>query len=230
VIPSPSLGLHLCSSEWIISTKYRLGCLVFTQDGQCPACQDPSDKEGDHAISCGSDGERIARHNHLRDHLYPTAVCSALGLTREDRALIPNSNSRPADVLIPNWTNGLDTAMDVTLVNPLQRLLVVQAAARPGHALTTRFNEKMSKHGEACRRASLAFVPLVVETLAGWEELAEKQIKRLGAALARHTGQEEAEKTRHLFQRLAVLLAKGNAALFLNRVPCHPSAVIDGTN
>jgi hypothetical protein len=43
-------------------------------------------------------------------------------------------------------------------------------------------------------------------------------------------GQEEAEKTRHLFQRLAVLLAKGNAALFLNRVPCHPSAVIDGSH
>jgi hypothetical protein len=48
-----------------------------------------------------------------------------------------------------------------------------------------------------------------VETLGGWKELAEKQIKRLGAALARHTGQEEAEKTRHLFQRFAVLLAKG---------------------
>ena len=82
----------------------------------------------------------------------------------------------------------------------------------------------MTKQGEACRRAGLAFVPLVVETQGGWEELAEKQIKRLGAALARHTGQEEAEKTRHLFQRLAALLAKGNAALFLNRVPCHPSA------
>ena len=41
----------------------------------------------------------------------------------------------------------------------------------------------------------------VVETLGGWEELAEKQIKRLlGAALARHTGHEEAEKTRHLFR------------------------------
>ena len=70
----------------------------------------------------------------------------------------------------------------------------------------------------------------VVETLGGWEEQAERQIKRLGAALARHTGQEEAEKTRHLFQRLAVLLAKGNAALFLNRLPSHPSALIDGSN
>ena len=147
---------------------------------------------------------------------------------REDRALIPGSDSRPADVLIPNWSNGRDTALDVTVVNPLQRALVAQAAVHPGHALTTRFNEKMTKHGEACRRAGMAFIPLVVETLGGWGEQADMQIKKLGAALARHIGQDESEKTRHLFQRLAVLLAKGNAALFLNRVPCHPSPVIDG--
>ena len=65
----------------------------------------------------------------------------------------------------------------------------------------------MSRHGEDCRRAGLAFVLLVVETLGDWEEQAEVQIKKQGAALSRRTGQEEAEKTRHLFQRLAVLLA-----------------------
>ena len=48
----------------------------------------------------------------------------------------------------------------------------------------------------------------------GLGDLEEKQIKRLGAALARHTGQEkeEAEKTRNLFQRLVLLRAKDNAA------------------
>ena len=71
------------------------------------------------------------------------------------------------------------------------------------------------KHGEDCRRAGPAFTPLVVETLGGWEEMAERQIKRLGAALARHTGQEEAERTRHLFQRLSVLLAKGSAIMHI---------------
>ena len=71
------------------------------------------------------------------------------------------------------------------------------------------------KHGEDCRRAGLTFTPLLVETLGGWEEMAERQIKRLGAALARHTGQEEAERTRHLFQRLSVLLAKGSAIMHI---------------
>ena len=228
MIPSPGLGLHLRSQEWIISAKYRLGCPVFTADGQCSACHQYSGKEGDHAISCGYEGERIARHNHLRDHLYNTCVSAALGPTKEDRALIPGTDARPADVLIPNWTSGKDTALDVTVVNPLQRALVDQAAVHPRHALDHRFSEKMSKHGEPCRVAGMVFIPLVVETLGGWHEQAEQQIKRIGAALARQTGQDEAEKTRHLFQRLSILLTKGNAALFLNRLPSHPGPEIDG--
>ena len=54
------------------------------------------------------------------------------------------------------------------------------------------------------------------------------QVKRLGSALARHTGQEESEAIRHVAQRLAVLLAKGNAALLLNCVPTYPSPDTDG--
>ena len=49
-----------------------------------------------------------------------------------------------------------------------------------------------------------------------------------GSALARHTGQEESEAIRHVAQKLAVLLAKGNAALLLNRVPTYPSPDTDG--
>jgi len=52
------------------------------------------------------------------------------------------------------------------------------------------------------------------------------------SALARHTGEEESEKIRHLYERLAILLVKGNAALFLNRLPNHPnhpSPLIDGS-
>ena len=87
----------------------------------------------------------------------------------------------------------------------------------------------MVKHSDPCRQVGMLFVPLPVETLGGWHEVATVQIKRMGAALARNTGQDEADKTRHLFQRLAVLLVKGNSALFLNRMPSHPSPDIDGT-
>ena len=56
------------------------------------------------------------------------------------------------------------------------------------------------------------------------------QVRKIGSALARHTGQEESEAIRHLGQRLSVLLAKGNAALILNRVPTYPDPEIDGVH
>ena len=45
----------------------------------------------------------------LRDLLYHTALSSALGPTREDRALIPETEARPADVLIPKCSGRRDT-------------------------------------------------------------------------------------------------------------------------
>ena len=208
VVPSPALGLHLRPSEFIVALKYRLGCNVFTTAGKCTACPLHSDAKGDHAISCGYEGERISRHNHLRDALYNTASQACLGPTREDRALIPGSEARPADVLIPNWTHGKDTALDVTVVNPLQAALVNQAATTPGHALSTRHKEKMSKHGEACRSAGMVFIPMPVETMGGWHEQTVGQVKKLGSALARQTGQEDSEAIRHLAQRISILLVK----------------------
>ena len=50
----------------------------------------------------------------------------------------------------------------------------------------------------------------------------------LAKAQGRATGKDEDEAARHLFQRLSVLLVKGNAALLFNRIPSHPLPVIDG--
>ena len=83
----------------------------------------------------------------------------------EDRVFLPGSDGRPADVLIPNWTEGRDTALDVTVVNPLQAAMVDQAAVTAGHGLSVAYNRKMTKAGEACRKAGMVFIPM--ETLVG---------------------------------------------------------------
>ena len=56
------------------------------------------------------------------------------------------------------------------------------------------------------------------------------QIKMLATALARHTGQEEEEATRHLFQRLSLGLMRDNTALLVSRGPDgdHVAGEIDG--
>ena len=228
VVPSPALGLHIKPQEFRYTVLYRLGAPLYTAARQCTACPQASDQHGDHAISCGYKGERIAHHNHLCDALHHTAASAALAPVREERALLPGTDARPADVLLPHWTGGRDTALDVTVVNPLQIAMVDQAAVNPGYALQQAFNRKCRQTREACEREGMVFIPLPVETLGGWHEAAIVQIKKMRKALANTNGQEENEAVRHLFQRLAVLLVKGNAALFINRIPTFPGPEVNG--
>ena len=228
VVPSPALGLHLRGPEFITALKYRLGADIYRTAGPCPACGAHSDKLGDHALCCGSAGERLSRHNALRDALYSTAVSASLGPSREGRFLLPDDDRRPADVMIPHWTGGLDTAWDVTVIHPLQAATVAGAATSPGHALEVAVSRKNRGALEDCRRQGIKFIPLAVESLGGWHELAVAEIRKLAAALARQTGQEEKECRSQLFQRLSTLLVRGNCALFVNRVPDNTAADIDG--
>ena len=99
VVPSPALSLNLQPAEFIVAVKYRLGMSVFPREGRCMACPVMSDVMGDHAISCGWGGERITRHNALRDVLFSTCQQAALAPVREDRALLPGTEARPADIL-----------------------------------------------------------------------------------------------------------------------------------
>ena len=52
----------------------------------------------------------------------------------------------------------------------------------------------------------------------------------LGVALARQQGQDEREVVHHLFQKLSLVLMRGNAQLLVNRVPPNdsPGGEVDG--
>ena len=219
VVPSPGLNLLLRPSEFVVAIRYRLGHPVFGSDGPCPACGQPSDRLGDHALNCAWQGERIARHNSLRDTLHSTAVKAALGPTKEGQYLLPGEGGKPADIFIPRHAGGKDAALDVTVINPLQTATVAQAAETPGHALHVAHKRKMDKSWQPCQDQGIVFLPLAVESLGAWHKSAICEVKKLGSSLARHTGEEESVTIRHLFQQLSIALVKGNAALLNNRNP-----------
>ena len=226
--PLTALGLHLRPIEFVLAVKYRLGLPVYDRAGPCPACLRPSDVQGDHAMCCGSGGERISRHNALRDAFFDTASSAGLAPVKEGRFLLPGDDRRPADVLVPHWAAGRDAAMDVTVVHPIQDATMPNAATTPGFALSFAHDRKIRGAEEDCRRQGIAFIPLVAESFGGWHTAAEREVRKLGAALARHTGQDEGEAIGHLWGRLGILLQRGNAALLANRVPELPGPLIDG--
>ena len=177
---TPSLGLHLRAPEFCYGMLHRLGAAIFQEEGPCIQCGIRSDKYGDHAISCGMSGERISRHNQLRDALFSAASSANLAPLREMRALIPESDSRPADILIPRYTNGLDTCIDVTVINSCRLDLLLKSAEEPGHALNHIHKAKWSKHGAACERAGMVFLPLAIDTFGAIHAEGAQFLKKLG--------------------------------------------------
>ena len=87
--------------------------------------------------------------------------------------------------------SGLNAALDLTVVNPLQSALLKEAAATPGHALEFRYDKKMDRVAEACKREDIVFLPLVSESLGGWHKVAEREVKKLAAAKARQGGRRK---------------------------------------
>ena len=79
---------------------------------------------------------------------------------------------------------------------------------------------------DQCDQQGIAFIPVVAESLSDWHKVGLEQLRKLGSALARHTGQEEGETISHLLTRASVLLQKGLSALLLNRIPCHTTPAI----
>ena len=106
-------------------------------------------------------------------------------------------------------------------------MTLARAAAEPGYALSYAYNN-MQVTADLCDQQGIAFIPVVAESMGGWHRIALEQLRKLGSALARHTGQEEGETINHLLTRASVLLQKGLSALLLNRIPGHPAPAIGG--
>ena len=229
-LPSKTLGLHLRRTEFITAIRYRLGLPVFRVQGECPmpACHVTNDIMGDHAISCAIGGERISKHNHVRDAIFKAAVEAGLGPVREPDGLLPGSDDRPADVLIPIWTEGRDTALDITVVNPLQQALLARASEEGDSAVEHAHKAKLRKYEERCDAEAITFLPLAVDTFGGWHKVGLATITKLGKQLARNLGKEEDEVVRHLRQRLGVLIVRDNAMMMASRHPTFAPPDVDG--
>ena len=164
-------------------------------------------------MGCGGNGDRIHRHDSIRDVLFAAAQSAALAPRKEVPALIPGSGCRPADVYLPNWLGGRPTALDVSVISPLQQRTLFEAANTPGHALQVGINRKMASHSSDCQSVGVNFIPLIVESLGSWSSETISTVRAIGRLQGQRLGTPPSESTRHLFQRLAVALCRGNACL-----------------
>ncbi len=66
---------------------------MYVTQLSCPKCSGVLDIFGDHAVGCAADGERIARHDRLRDTIFNCTQKAALAPVLEIRNILAQSNS-----------------------------------------------------------------------------------------------------------------------------------------
>ena len=119
VVPSSALGLHLADREFRSSLQYWLGLRMYEEEYSCPVCKKSADAFGNHQVGCGGNGDRIFRHNAIRDAVFSAAQSAALCPRKEMPSLIPGSRSRPADsrYLCPplGWTPASSNGRDCNI-------------------------------------------------------------------------------------------------------------------
>jgi hypothetical protein len=115
---------------------------------------------------------------------------------------------------------------DVAVTSPLSQTSLGQAASTTGAALHLMKSKKNSKHENSCHQQGIRFVPLVVETLGGWEWDADAllHLREIAKRSASRSDCSSSSVVRHFFQRLAVLLQRANAGLIDSRGPSPADA------
>jgi hypothetical protein len=122
-------------------------------------------------------------------------------------------------VSVAAWEHGQSAAFDVTVVSPFIQTVLSQAAQQRGHAASKAEQHKDAKSLELCAAQGILFVPLAVEVLGGWGQIALNTFKRLARMLSERTGRSRSEETTYLYQRLSVSLQRDNARMIQQRAP-----------
>ena len=131
---NPTLGIsdHLSGAYGpllqglFIIIKWWLGIPISTADSKYPLCSSALDPDCHHALTCRSGGDIIARHNKLRDCF--ANLCSKACLSPQLEKGPGLDFSRPADVLVPNWSLSNPAAFDLKVIHPLNTDLILEAS------------------------------------------------------------------------------------------------------
>jgi hypothetical protein len=134
-------GTSDCASNPTVfrcAIKYRLDLPVFPAEAPCPQYNRTSDVMSDHAVSaCGTSGDRIRRHDLLKDALFAAASAACVAPKKEERNLLQVQGT-----LLLEWVGIAAKAAQQT--SPSRHPCRRHASARPLSALTTPSNEQQS--------------------------------------------------------------------------------------
>ncbi|KAL5508849.1 hypothetical protein EMCRGX_G004105 [Ephydatia muelleri] len=141
-----------------------------------------------------------------------------------------DSQSRPADVLVPNWDLGKLAAFDLSVTSTLQSSALLEASVTAGSAALLAENRKHNNSDKKCDELGWACIPLVVETYGCWGAEAVAALSKLAGRLSVRNNELKSKTMFSLYSRLGLTLVRANCRAILSShlgllsIPFSPSA------
>ena len=237
-----SLESHIPSPLFKVSILRRLRMPIWAQDTNCSLCGQVMDKWGDHALVCSCGGDRVVRHNMIRDVVHSAANLKAgLGAILEKPGLLiprdpldcdrppdpdppdlSSSSRRPADVWVPRGPSGRPEAWDFSVTSAFR---LGPSAPDPAAFSSVFSSVEARKRGfldtaSQCSQAGIHFCPLVLEAVGGgWSEALRAVVSWIASESNRHSSLSHSDTSFKIAQRISCALHQENARAILKRAP-----------
>eukprot|EP00731_Ephydatia_muelleri_P011212 Em0006g106a len=157
----------------------------------------------------------------VRDTLFEFCQRACLGAQLEAGSSLGHEarQTRPADVLIPNWELGKPAAVDLCVTSPLNSNTLQVACVTPNSAAMQAEQRKHHSNDAKCEELGWVCIPLVVESYGSWGPEAQRCLSRLAGRLATtQLGQPKSLTTNLIYGRLNLTLIKANSRAILSRL------------
>jgi len=214
-------GFKLTAQEFNHFISTRLGLNNISNEGErCTKCNMALDTSGYHVSICKTgDHSVLQRHNQIRNILFTQCQRAAWSPVLEHPDSVPNSQLKPADILIPIGPATQPIALDITVVNPLSPNLVDKGSKTFDHANTHAEKRKHHKYAPVLSRANIQFKVLSVESFGRCSPVTLSFISKLATAISNRFGGKPSSVFKDIERKICISLIRSQARSALERIP-----------
>ena len=168
---------------------------------------------GDHPLCCKKSGDRITRHNRLRNLLFKLAVSL---LPKEKLGILGETDKtrrRPGDVSIKNWSFRRGLAIDVAVICPLAE----SHLGKPEPCESYAQNQKIACYVGAFENSDYDFAPVIFETSGAVNKEGETILKQVIRFASKREGVSHTVYASRAWARFSCCVQAASAQQILNR-------------
>jgi len=144
---------------------------------------------------------------------------------KEESNCFTDAPTLRVDVLLQENCGPRPTAIDISVIFPLQPGLVHAAATKPGGASERQQAGKFAKYGALCESNGIRLCPLIVDTFGAWGPDALPLLRLMARTAASHEDETASLSIAIELQKLAFILQRGVARLLLANAGVAHAAV-----